>query len=140
MLATVACAARAEDAAKSVTPEHLLGIYKIVASENSGKPVPAERIDGTIVRFTKDTVVVTDTNKREMYAATYVVDPTQTPARISMVSTTPDYKGVQATGLIERDGKTTRLIYQLPGGKEEPTEFKTRPGQILVIMEKIAEE
>ena len=125
------------DTVGTLLPKDLVGVYSIVSSENGGKSVAAQKIDGVIVRFTEDKIVTTDTDKKEIYAATYELDSAQHPGKIRMVSTVPAYKGAKANGLIAREGKMTKLIYRLPDGKEDPTEFKTKPGQIMVVMERI---
>src|SRR5436305_2174801 len=102
----------------------LVGTYAIVAGEKGGRPEADERIKGTTVRITADRIVVTDSNTKETFAATYKVDTGKKPWAITMTSTLPPSKGETARGLIERNGDTVRLIYALPGG-EAPTRFKT---------------
>lgn len=118
--------------------EQLVGHYKIVASEKSGAETPKDKIDGVTVVFTADKIVASDRDKKEVYSATYQVDPTPQKATISMVSTTADSKGTIAKGLIEIKGKNVKLIYTLPGSDALPTDFRTEQGQIMIILERIA--
>ena len=132
-------ASSAEDPIGSLLPKDLVGTYTMASSENSGRPVPKERIDGVLVRFTETSIIATDTDKKEVYAASYQLTSAENPAKITMTSTLEASKGVEASGLIERNGDTVRLIYRLPDGKEDPTEFKTRQGQIMVVLKRVAE-
>ena len=104
----------------------LEGNYTVVAGEEGGKPIPADRIKGSIIRFTKDRITGTDKDRKEFFAADYKLDTTQKPWRIKMKSTEP--KESETTGLIKRDGPNVVIIYALPG-RTEPKEFKTAEGQ-----------
>jgi hypothetical protein len=48
---------------KACTPEDLVGRYVIVSGEKEGNKEPEERIKGTIVTFSRDSVVVADKDK-----------------------------------------------------------------------------
>jgi uncharacterized protein (TIGR03067 family) len=115
---------------------NLVGGYTIVAGERFGKPEPAERVYGTTVRFTGDTVTVTDKRDQELYAATYQLDTTHTPWRIAMTATRAPNSGDRAVGLVEKHGDTVRLIYSLPGA-EPPTGFQTKDGQLMFEMKNL---
>ena len=123
----------------------LVGTYKLVEAHKDGMKSPKERVDASIVRFTEDTIVATDKEKKDVFSATYKLDTSKSPTVIVMTSTLPDYKGAVANGLIEREGDTLRLIYTLPkelGGEDAPTppkDFKTKKGQILSVLEKITD-
>ena len=71
---------------KACTPEDLVGRYVIVSGEKDGTKEPEERIKGTVVTFTKDSVVVADKDKKELYSATYKLDSTKNPSDIIMTS------------------------------------------------------
>ncbi len=114
----------------------LVGGYTVVSGEKFGQPEPAERVYGTTVKFTADTVTVTDKRDLEMYSATYQLDTSGTPWRIAMTATAAPNSGDVARGLIEKSGDTLRLIYALPG-TEAPTEFKTKPGQLMFEMKNL---
>ncbi len=111
----------------------LVGGYTIVSGEISGVPEPEERIKGSVVRFSKDRVVVIDKGSKEIYGASYQLDTTRTPWHITMTSKLGDKEGEIAQGLIEKDGDTVRLIYALPGG-QAPTGFKTNEKQLMFTM------
>ncbi|MBX9622273.1 MAG: TIGR03067 domain-containing protein [Gemmataceae bacterium] len=113
----------------------LEGGYTIVSGESDGKPIPAARIKGTTTRFTKDRIVTTDKDKKEVYVATYTLDDSKKPCVITMKSVVP--KGdVEAKGLIKKEGDTVMLIYALPGGKM-PDDFKTEDKQNMFVLKNL---
>jgi uncharacterized protein (TIGR03067 family) len=120
---------------KSCTPESLVGRYVIVSGEKEGVKEPEDRVKGTTVAFTKDSVTVVDKVKKELYSASYKLDSTRHPCDITMTSRVESTAGEIARGLIEKDGETVRLIYALPMG-EIPTEFKTKVKQLMFVMKK----
>jgi len=120
---------------KTFSPEALVGRYLIVSGEKDGSKEPEERIKGTIVTFTKDSVVVADKEKRELYSATYKLDTTKNPSDITMTSRVESSAGEIARGLIQMEGDKLRLIYALPTG-EIPTGFKTKEKQLMFVMKK----
>jgi uncharacterized protein (TIGR03067 family) len=122
-------------AEKTCSPEDLVGRYIIVAGERDGAQEPEERIKGTVVTFTRESVVVADKDKKEVYSATYKLDATKTPCDIVMTSRVESSAGAIARGLIEKEGDTLRLIYALPTG-EIPSGFKTREKQLMFVMKK----
>jgi uncharacterized protein (TIGR03067 family) len=120
---------------KACTPKDLVGRYVIVSGEKDGLKEPEERIKGTVVTFAKDSVVVADKDKKELYSATYKLDSTKNPSTIIMTSKVESSAGEIARGLIKKEGDTLHLIYALPTG-EIPAEFKTREKQLMFIMKK----
>jgi uncharacterized protein (TIGR03067 family) len=120
------------------SPEALVGRYIIVSGERFGLKEPQGRIKGTVVVFTKDAVVVTDKEKKEIYSATYTLKTTTNPCDITMTSRAKSSEGEIARGLIQKEGDKVRLVYALPTG-EIPTEFKTKEKQLMFVMEKAHE-
>jgi uncharacterized protein (TIGR03067 family) len=123
---------------KTTTPESLVGRYTIRSGEKEGTKEPEERIKGTTVTFTKETVIVADKDKKEIYSASYKLDTTTTPPQITMTSRVKDSAGEIARGLIQQDkddDNVVRLVYALPTG-EIPTEFKTKEKQLMFVMKK----
>jgi len=136
-VALALAAVRAEDG-KSATkdsfgPSALVGAYTIESGEKEGKKEPPERIKGTTVLFTKDTITVTDKSKKHAYVASYKLDTSAKPCKITMKSTQAPTAGEVAKGLVMKKGDTVKLIYALPGG-DEPTEFKTKNKQMLFVL------
>lgn len=154
-LATAAAvpAARAQSLAQpkpeaALKPADLVGLYEIVEGEKFGVPDPAERIKGSTVRFTEDRVVVMDKESKEVYGATYALEPAQAASgeaeaggkasKIRMTSKLADAENQVALGLIDKDGDKVRLIYALPGA-ESPREFKTKNKQLMFVIKKKAD-
>jgi uncharacterized protein (TIGR03067 family) len=120
---------------KTCTPESLVGRYVIVSGEKEGVKEPDDRVKGTTVTFTKDSVVVADKDKKEIYSATYKLNATTNPCDITMTSRVDKSAGEIARGLIQKEGDKVQLIYALPTG-EIPTEFKTKEKQLMFVMKK----
>jgi uncharacterized protein (TIGR03067 family) len=120
---------------KTCTPETLAGGYVIVAGEKEGIKEPEERIKGTSVTFTKDSIVVVDKEKKEVFSAFYTLKTTNNPCDITMTSRVESSAGEIARGLIQKEGDTVRLIYALPTG-EIPTGFKTKEKQLMFVLKK----
>ena len=111
----------------------LTGGYTLVSGERDGKPLPDSHVEDTTVRFTADAVKVVHTSRGDAYAASYVLDESASPCVITMTATAAPGSGDVALGLIDKLGDTVRLIYALPG-KPCPTEFRTKPGELLFVM------
>jgi uncharacterized protein (TIGR03067 family) len=120
-------------------PSDLKGTYTITGGENGGQAEPPERVEGTVVTFTEETIVVTAPDKKEIYSATYTLAPSDKPGmtHIRMTSRVPADKKERAGGLIAKDKDgLVKLIYALPGG-DEPTEFRTRTNQLMFVMKPV---
>lgn len=115
------------------TASALFGSYSLVGGEKDGQKLPDERVAGSTVRIA-DTVITTfDKDKKETYAATYTLDTSREPWRITMTSTIAPVKGEVAEGLIQKEGDTVRLIYAVRGGAA-PNDFTTENNQLLFVM------
>lgn len=139
-LCVFASLSAADDAKKADEKDAALkleGGYTIVSGERDGKPIPEERIKGAIVKFTGDTIVGTDKDKKEFFASKYKLDTGKKPYKIWMKSTTPSE--AETTGLVEKDGDTVKIVYALPGGKE-PTEMKAGEKQHLFVLKNMNKE
>jgi uncharacterized protein (TIGR03067 family) len=113
----------------------LEGTYVIVSGERDGKPLDAARFEGSVVRITKDKMIGTDKDKKELFVAEYTVDATITPEiKVKMISKQPK-SGTEATGLVKRDGDTLTIVYNLPGG-DAPTSFKTEKNQHMFVLKR----
>src|SRR5262249_3073496 len=87
---------------KACTPEDIVGRYVIVSGEKDGLKEPEERIKGTVVTFAKDSVIVADKDKKELYSATYKLDSTKNPSTIIMTSRVESSAGEIARGLVKK--------------------------------------
>jgi uncharacterized protein (TIGR03067 family) len=125
----------AQQAAGQTAASVLMGSYTIVAGEKDGQNIPNERIQGSSVRIAADTITTFDNNQKETYAASYTLDTSREPWRITMTSTRAPIKGEVAHGLIKQDGDTVRLIYAVRGGTP-PADFTTDDKQLLFTLKK----
>lgn len=123
----------ADEAKSDCDAKRIAGRYQIVSGEKFGVKVPEKDFDGSVVVFTTDTIVMTDKDQKQSYAATFKLEPGEKHCRITMTSTLAGNQGQRARGLVEKQGETLRLIYALPGG-DEPTEFRTRDKQLLFVL------
>jgi uncharacterized protein (TIGR03067 family) len=134
-LVLMAPQARAEE--KAAAGKELVGGYMIVSGEKDGKAEPEERVKGSTVLFTEDTITVTDKDKKQAYVATYKLDAKSKPWVITMTATAGEGKGKETRGLVETtDGGGVRLIYSLPGG-DLPKGFKTADRQLMFTLKKL---
>jgi uncharacterized protein (TIGR03067 family) len=121
-------------------PSELVGTYQVTGGEREGTNVPPERLEGTTVRFTEETIVLTPRDRQQTYTATYKLSRADKPGmtRIQMTSRVAGDEKQEVKGLIAKDKDgTLRLIYALAGG-EDPTEFRTRGQQHLFVMKPAA--
>jgi uncharacterized protein (TIGR03067 family) len=137
LAAVPAPAATADDALKA---DDLVGVYEIVSGEKFGVPEPEERIEGSTVRFTKDRVVVVDKEEKEVYGATYKLEPGEAEhgaRKITLKSKLAAAEDQVAHGLIEKKDGKLQLIYAIQGG-ETPVGFKTKDKQLMFVLKKKA--
>ena len=133
LLALAAFASAAAPALAADGPADLVGMYKIESGEKFGNPEPKDKIQGDTVRFSEDRVVVVDKNSKEVFGASYKLDTSSKPWKITMTSKLSPSEGTVAKGLLWKEGDTLKLIYALPGG-DEPTDFKTKDKQLMFVM------
>lgn len=115
------------------------GTFTVVSGEKNGEAVPADRLGENRVRISRDLIVGTDKDKKELFAASYTVDAMEKdqPTRLKMVSKLP--KQLEpVVGLIQVEGDTVKIVYNLPG-KPAPKEFKTAEGQHMFVLKRLAE-
>jgi uncharacterized protein (TIGR03067 family) len=130
--------ARAEDPKKeNADAAKLVGAYEAVAGERGGQKISADRLKDIMVRIAVNAITTFDKDEKKVYAATYELDTSRQPWRITMTATlTPvNGKGAKAEGLIKVDGDSVKLIYALPGGKA-PTDFKTGEKQQMFVLKR----
>jgi len=113
----------------------LAGTYTIVSGQHDGKDIPKSHFEKSVITFEKGKVFGHDKDKKEFFGATYTLDTSSKPWKISMVSTSPK-KGERADGVIEVTGDTIRLAYALPGGKT-PTTFAAGEKQHLFTLKRV---
>ena len=119
----------------------LVGSYEIVSGEKGGKKTTEDRLKDVHVQIAANAITTFDKDKKMVYAATYKLNTSKKPWRITMTATlTPvDGKGTKAEGLIQMDGDRVQLIYALPGGTA-PTDFQTREKQQMFVLKKSSKQ
>jgi uncharacterized protein (TIGR03067 family) len=122
-----------------LTTAMLAGTYTIESAQKGDDKTPADKLEGTVVTFTGNTIVAVDRDKNEMYAATFKLDSSKTPATIHMISTMPEAKGAKANGLVQREGNIVKLIYAMPDEGEMPSKFEPGKGQRMMTLKRIQE-
>jgi len=130
------CVALADD--KKADTNALLGKYTIVSGKRDGKDLPKSDFEKSVVIIEKDAVYGHDKDKKEFFGATYAIDTSSKPWRISMVSRSPK-KGEKAEGVIEATGDVVRLAYALPGGKT-PTDFDAGEKQQSFVLKRMKKD
>jgi uncharacterized protein (TIGR03067 family) len=113
----------------------LLGDYTVVSGKRDGKDLPKKDFENSTVHVEKNKIYGHDKEKKEFFGATYTLDTSSKPWKISMVSTSPK-KGEKAEGVIEVDGDKVRLAYALPGGKT-PTSFEAGEKQQSFVLMRV---
>jgi uncharacterized protein (TIGR03067 family) len=133
----VAFVVRADEKGGPTKAPNFVGDWTIVAGERAGEKEPEERIKGTAVHSTADTITVTDKNDKETYVATYKIDLGKKPHPILMTAKNGPDKGQTARGIIQLQGDTLKLCYAVPGNPA-PADFATKKGenQLLFVMKK----
>jgi uncharacterized protein (TIGR03067 family) len=116
-----------EEPAASEEASKLAGTYRFVSGAKHGGEASAEDLATSKVSITAKEIIATNGENQRTYVATYTLDTSKTPWRITMESLVPTI-GAKAEGLVSLEGDTLKLIYALPGG-ETPTEFRTREKQ-----------
>ena len=110
----------------------LAGRYSFVSGEKNGGEAPEESLKDSKVSITAKEIIATDRSNKRTYMATYTLDTSKKPWRISMESLVPTI-GAKAEGLVAIEGDTLKIVYALPGS-EAPREFRTKEGQHLWVL------
>jgi len=126
--------AAAQDSGSKPEPPRLEGVYTIVKGERDGRPISDEEIRGTQVVFKDNKIVSTGKDKKHLYAARYEFEGDARPARILMTGLEPR-EGERAVGLVELQGDTLKLCYNLPGGRP-PRDFHAGDKQQCFILKR----
>lgn len=121
-------------------PEALHGLYRIIGGQKSGEEIPADQLQEVTVRIGANAITTYDKDQNAVYAATYQIDASETPYRITMTSKIPPTATEEtvAEGLLAAEGDVVKLIYALPGA-QAPTAFLAGPQQMLFVLEKTEE-
>ncbi|HMF19869.1 MAG TPA: TIGR03067 domain-containing protein [Gemmataceae bacterium] len=128
LLFSFSLAARSGDAKGG---DAIQGTWLPEAAELAGK-VFSDKVRKTIklvVKGDKYTVTVGD----KIDKGTAKLNPSAKPKELDIIGTDGPNKGRTILAIYERNGDTLRICYDL-GGKNRPTEFKTREGSKLFLV------
>lgn len=118
------------------TPEYFAGTYTIIAGEKNGKKVERHKLKATKVVIKGSRIYTLDKDDRELYVSDFRMQPHEKGFYITMESIQPPRPGISAIGLMQKKGKTVRLIYALPDS-EPPQDFQTVQGQHMFVLKRV---
>ena len=127
-----ACTERSSDQPHS----NLTGEYRIIGGERNGAVIDQNKLNNSTVTISDTTITTYDKERKETFVATYTLETTIKPWRITMTSIKAPETGRIAKGLVDADHDNVKLIYALPNGPV-PSEFKAGDQQQMFVMEKI---
>ena len=113
------------DKEKAAEEKGLLGAWKVVASEQSGKRT--DSFKGATFVFTADTLIMKNTldGKEEPFAAAkYKLDPTKNPKSIDLSIELDPGKPIVQPGIYQLDGDELKFCLEA-AGLPRPTKFET---------------
>lgn len=115
----------------------LEGDWHAVAMEADGEPAPAEAVAEMRFRFVGDHVIIWgNTSSGEPDEATFVLDLSTSPPRITITPPAPDEDEI-VRGIFQLDGSRLRLCLRHGSAPElgYPTELATTPGAFLLLVD-----
>jgi len=109
------------------------GAWKQIGYERDGVKEPRDE-QGWEPRstFTGDRFVVTLADGRTVIEGTYKLDPTQVPKALDLTDTFGPDAGLTFLAIYSLEGDLLTFC-AADAGMERPTEFTTRPGQVLRV-------
>jgi uncharacterized protein (TIGR03067 family) len=116
--------------------EKIVGNWTVVSGQEDGKALPAEKVKGSHVVITKDTITVHEENNQKRVMS-YKLDPSTTPRQIDLTTTEGSDKGKTSHGIYALEEDTLKICFALPG-KDRPKEFTSKEGSkaMLFVMKR----
>jgi uncharacterized protein (TIGR03067 family) len=114
--------ARGDDAKDA---EALQGTWLPTSAELSGKPFPDDILEAIKLVVKGDTYTVTI--GKQLDKGKVALKPSAKPSEMDITGVEGPNKGKKILAIYERDGDTLKICYDL-GGKNRPTEFKSKEG------------
>jgi uncharacterized protein (TIGR03067 family) len=119
----VAADGRSEDAAKAEAKK-LMGTWVVVSCEKDGEKVPANILQGEVVRLIIRADTITIKVQEEIKSENrYTLGPSAKPRAINLT----DKDGRKALGIYSLEEEILQICWT-ERGKARPTEFATKPG------------
>lgn len=114
--------------------ERFRGEWKQIAYERDGEKEPLDEEQGWEPRttFTDREFVVTLADGSVPIRGTYRIDPTQDPKTVDWSDTIGEDAGQTLLAIYSLEGDRLTFCAAYPG-LERPSEFRTRPGQVLRV-------
>jgi uncharacterized protein (TIGR03067 family) len=113
------------------------GVWKQIAYERDGVTEPLDEQGWEPrVTFPGGTFVVTLADGSTPIEGTYKLDPTQDPKTIDWTDTAGEDAGKTFLAIYSLEGDRLVFCAAYPG-QERPTEFRTRPGQVLRVNQRL---
>lgn len=106
--------------------EKIVGNWTVLSGQEDGKPLPAEKVKGSRVVITKDSITVHEENNQKQVMS-YKLDPSTTPTQIDLTPTEGSEKGKTSHGIYALEGDNLKICFALPG-QQRPKEFTTKEG------------
>lgn len=106
--------------------EKLQGVWKIVAAERGGKPLPADVLHDAQIEFAGDSMTTTVKGRANSYK--FSLDPSQSPTAIDLDMGTAVGKGVYRL-----DGDCLSIAHG-EAGDGRPAGFVPEPGSRTIVM------
>lgn len=139
VVATIAVADDAKEAAIKKDREQLAGTWRVVAVEENGKDFI--KVYGKLFTVDKLFTVINGADGswsfledgREISKGISTIDPTKKPKTIDFTVTDGNGKGNKHKGIYELGEKTRNLLFAQEG-KERPTEFSSAPGSGIILV------
>jgi uncharacterized protein (TIGR03067 family) len=122
--------AQADDAKKEL--DKIQGTWIAVTYDVNGMKPPADIVQ--TIKF----VCTGDKYEQAMQGqvvekGTHKLDPSKKPKHMDITVTEGEAKGQTQLAIYEFEGDTLKICANLPGSKERPTEFASKPGSSNVI-------
>ena len=115
----------------------LQGTWKQIGYERDGVTEPLDEQGWEPrVTFTGDAFVVTLADGSIPIKGTYKLDPTQQPKLVDWTDSIGEDAGKTLLAIYTLDGDRLVFCAAYPG-QDRPTEFRTRPGQVLRVSERV---
>jgi uncharacterized protein (TIGR03067 family) len=112
----------------------LQGTWQFVSHEVTGKPTPPEQLKKMKITFSGDNWSVRE-DGNVIQQGMQTLDPTKKPAQVDMSVTEGEDKGSTMVGIYELKGDIFKVCFDLQG-KERPTSFTPKAGQLAAVIQR----
>ncbi len=114
------------------------GTWKFVSQEMDGKAIPKEDLAKQTITFDGDKWTVRRDGK-VIQAGTHKFNTAKKPTQVDAAVTEGEGKGNTMLGIFEMKDETLKVCFD-PKGKERPSDFSSKDGRMLVVVEREKKE